>query len=242
MFRKSILFVALTAMVGMLSAQSLHFEYQGQALENNEIVVCDSVTEWGEMLMEMKVFNKTSDPLNVVIEKEEVQMVEGTTNYFCWGLCYTPTTITSDPRPVEANSLSTDELSFHQNLDPEFSGNFLVGTSVVKYYAYPDRNPDDKVCVVVWFAYQAESVEDQGLTIGEAYPNPASNTVSFNVNHTGTLQAVVYNLLGQEVKSQWFNGVNKVSFSVEDLQPGIYFCSFIADGQACKTEKFIVKR
>lgn len=246
MFRKTILTFALTAMVGMLFAQSLQFELDGTVYANNDIVVCTAEpTEWGEMVMEMSLRNLTHETIPVIVEKEHVQIVEGTENSFCWGLCFGPDTFVSRPAvDLGGDSISgAGMLSFHYQADPTYTGTACIpGTTVVKYYAYPETNPDDKVCLEVWFAYNAESVEEHSFTIGEAYPNPASNTVNFNVNHAGMLKAVVYNLLGQEVKSMTFNNINKVSFPVDDLQSGIYFCSFTADGQVCKTEKFIVKR
>jgi len=250
MFKKSILFIALTAVVGLLSAQTLQFELGGHVLTNNEVVICDSLTSWGEMIQEMEVRNLSSETQNVYIEKEEVQMVPNTENQFCWGMCYMSTVFVSPtPMPVEGNSLNDPilcGLSFHQILDPTYSNdpaNFAVGTSIVKYYAYTEANPEEKVCVEVWFPYNAESVSDEIVSVGKAYPNPATSTVSFNISFTCTLEAVVYNLLGQEVMKQTLNqGQSKVSFPVENLQPGIYFCSFIANGEPMTTEKFIVKK
>ena len=251
MIRKSIFALLLTAMVGMLSAQSLRYELEGEPLDNNAVVVCTSVSEWGEMIQEMEIRNLTNGTLNVLVEKEEIQMVEGTSNSFCWGMCYTPQVVVSPIAiAVEANSLNDPldgGLSFHQNIDPTYSGdpnNFITGTSIVKYYAYPETDPEDRVCVEVWFAYGSESVSDLQVNIGQAYPNPATSTVSFNVQYPGTLEAIVYNLLGQEVMKQTVNGMTqgKLSFSVAELQAGIYFCSFVADGNPWKTEKFIVKK
>ena len=251
MIRKSILALFLTAMVGMLSAQSLQFELEGEALENNQIVVCTSVAAWGEMIQEMQIRNLTPETLEVFIAKEEIQMVEGSENSFCWGMCYTPQVFVS-PRgcAIEGNSLNDPMeagLSFHQNIDPTYSGDpgqFLVGTSIVKYYAYPITDTLDRICVEVWFAYGSENVNEHQASVGHAYPNPARNTVSFDVQYNGSLEAVVYNLLGQEVMKQTVSSMNqgKLSFNVADLQAGVYFCSFIADGTPWKTEKFIVKK
>ena len=251
MIRKSLLFLLLTAMVGVLSAQSLRFELNGEALENNAIVLCDSLTPWGEMIQEMEIRNLTDATLEVIVEKEEIQLVEGSQNSFCWGMCYTPAVVVSPVAlPILPNSVNDPleaGLSFHHNIDPNYSGDpsqFLNGTSIVKYYAYPSDNAEDRICVEVWFAYNAEEVSEHQAFVGRAYPNPASSTVSFDVKSTGTLEAVLYNLLGQEVARQTVNGMSqgKLSFDVADLQAGVYFCSFIADGQPWKTEKFIVKK
>jgi len=54
---------------------------------------------------------------------------------------------------------------------------------------------------------------------------------------------VVYNLLGQKVKSQTISGTQgQAIISVDDMQEGMYFCNLIINGNAVKTEKFIVKK
>ena len=250
MFKKLLFTVSLLALVGMVSAQSLQFELDGTVFSNNQVIACDSLTPWGEMIQEMQIRNLTNETQNVYIMKEEVEMVPGTQNQFCWGNCYLSTIFVSpNPLPVEALSLNDpilSGLSFHQILDPDYSmdpNNFAVGTSLIKYYAYTEVNPDDKVCITVQFAYNPVDVKENVIRIGQAYPNPSSSTVNFNLSHAGVIEATVYNLLGQEVKSQLANATDdRISIAVDDLQPGIYFCSFKANNEVVKTEKFIVKR
>ena len=78
MFKKSLLTIALTAMAGMLFAQSLRFEYKDEVYDNNAVVICTRLSEWlGELEMHMQVRNMTNETLDVIIEKEEIQMVAG---------------------------------------------------------------------------------------------------------------------------------------------------------------------
>ena len=260
MKKRFILSIALCALAGFLSAQSLRFGMEGTYYENNQVIVCDAapdIDNWmTEMIQEMTVYNLTDNALNVLIRKEEIQVIEGTNNSFCWGTCYAPTVFVSPhPKEVPAHGGSAEgALSFHYNLDPD--GNsfgpdgvdvsvFPAGTTIVKYYAYPENNPDDKVCIEVWFAYNATSVSESLVSFGQALPNPASNVVHFDIENSGNvvINAELYNLLGQEVKRLTTNGLqNKIEFNVSDLQPGIYFCRFSINGEMVKTEKFIVKR
>ena len=248
MLKKSLLTLALTAMVGMLFAQSLQFEYEGQVYENNAIVICDVEPQFGELIQHVQIRNLTANSIDVVLKKEELKVLPGTVNQMCWGMCYNQSVFTLAPVTLEAEAVTSPyAVSFHHLIDTLYSddpANFVVGTSVVKYYAYPENNPEDNVSLEVWFAYNATNVGETNYSIGNAYPNPASSMVNFRVSHAGNIQASVYNLLGQEVKSLNFSGIqnNQVSISVEDLQPGIYFCRFTVNGTEAKTEKFIVKR
>ncbi len=251
MMKKSIFTLVFLAVIGWVSAQSLRFELNGAVYADGETIVCTHVEEWGEMVQHMQVKNLTNEPVSVLVKKEHVVIVEGTQNSFCWGSCYTPEVFVSPrPKTLEANAVSSEnDLSFHHQIDPEFSSdpsNFIVGTSIVKYYAYPEFAEDQAVCIEVWFAYGADNVaESHHVSFGHAYPNPASSVVRFNydLGTTANVEARVYNLLGQEVMRQALNGLQgQVSFSVAELNEGIYFCNLIVDGQALKTEKFVVKK
>lgn len=249
--KKTFFTLILLAATSFISAQSLRFEWEDVVYANNDIVICNaSPNDWGEMVMEMGIRNLTNETIPVVVEKEHYKIVEGTQNSFCWGLCFSPDVFVSRPaKDLEGNTLSAPgELSFHYQVDPYYSGDstsFLPGTTIVRYYAYPQDNPEDKVCLEVWFAYKANSVNESVLNLSLAYPNPATDMVHFDYssNNGSVMNAVVYNLLGQEVKSQLVSGSHgSINIAVDDLQPGIYFCSILVDNMAVKTEKFIVKR
>lgn len=252
MVKKYFFTLALMAVIGCLSAQSLQFEWNGHAYAQGETIICDQAEDWGEMVLDMQVRNLSNAPLDVVIAKEEVHIVEGTENSFCWGKhCYShEISVSPDPLTIDAGAVTNEGgLSFHHVLDLTYSGdpsNFAVGTSVVRYYAYSESDDTDKAYIEVWFAYNAESVSEKpAFSFGHAYPNPASSMVRFDYNLSAADNAsvAIYNLLGQEVMRQQLNGLQGVAaFSVAGLNEGIYFCNLFVNGQSMKTEKFIVKK
>ena len=250
--KKSIFFtLAFLAVMGWVSAQSLQFEKDGYVYSQGETVICTQVEEWGEMIQEMQLRNNSSSSLDVMLMREVVQIVDETENSFCWGSCYAPS-VNVSPRPVTmaAGELSAPGLlSFHHQIDLSYSGdpaNFVEGTSIVKYYAYPFDNEDDKVCIEIHFVYDPNSVSEQSvINFGHAYPNPATSMVRFDYNLSSAENATVavYNLLGQEVMRQSLNTLHgTAAFSVAELNEGIYFCNLFVNGQSVKTEKFIVKK
>lgn len=250
MNKKYLLVLSFCAWIGFVSAQSLQFEKSGHALANNEVVLVETAPNtFGEMSIELDLRNLTSQAINVMVEKEHVSIVEGTENSICWGSCYNASVFVT-PRPVEvaANALSDPGmLSFHYQLDPTYTGeNLLTGTTIVKYYAYPFEDPNDRTCIEVHYRYNPENVTETAIQVGKAYPNPAVSQIHFDFkenSYNSTTKAVIYNLLGQEVETKIINGTQgTITFSVGDFQPGIYFCSFFVDDQMIKTEKFIVKK
>lgn len=243
MVKRSIFTLLFLAVMGWVSAQSLRFELDGHVYEEGETIICNAPTEWGEYLQDMQMKNLTDQDLNVLVKKEVIEDLEGVTNYFCWGLCFGPDTYVSpNPVAVPANSVtSVGALSFHAMFDED-----VFGKVQVRFSAYDERHPEDAVTINVIFHKSGEGVHEvSAVRFGQAYPNPASSVVNFdyNINASDRASVSVYNLLGQEVKSQQVNGMQgHLSVSVADLNEGIYFCKLFVNGCAVSTEKFVVKK
>ena len=241
--RKSLFTLILLALAGFVSAQTLQFEWEGHVYEEGEIVECTN-DEYGvgEYIQHMQLKNLASDSVHVIVEKEIIEDLEGTMNFFCWGSCFSPNIFVS-PHPVtiEANSVTSDgALSFHVMFDDG-----IFGKVQMRYLAYSEENPDEIISIMVVFNKSGENVAEHShtMTMGKAYPNPASSLVHFDYSFDGNLSAVVYNLLGQEVLHQDLNANSgQMTLSVADLQEGIYFCTMMVNGRACATEKFVVKK
>ena len=242
MMKKSIFTLILLTLMGYVSAQTLQFEWEGTVFDEGETIECtNDEYGFGEYIQHMQVRNITSEPMKVLVEKEIIQDLDGVMNSFCWGMCFGPDIFVSpEAIDIPAGEVNTDELSF-QALDPED----VYGDVIIKYYAYEERNPDQRISIIVRFRKSGVGVNENvhTMTLGQAYPNPATNTVSFNYSFGGNLCAVVYNLVGQEVMRQELNANDgQLSFSVADLQGGIYFCTMLVDGRAVSTQKFVVKK
>ena len=243
MVKRSIFTLLFLAVMGWVSAQSLRFELDGHVYEEGETIICNAPTEWGEYLQDMQMRNLTDQDLNVLVKKEVIEDLEGVSNYFCWGLCFGPDTYVSpNPVAIPANSITAEaDLSFHAMFDEN-----VFGKVQVRYSAYDERHPEDAVTINVVFHRSGEGVHEvAAVRFGQAYPNPASSIVNFdyNINASDRASVSIYNLLGQEVKSQQVNGVQgHLSVSVADLNEGIYFCKLFVNGCAVSTEKFVVKK
>ncbi len=243
MFKKSIITLILLAAIGYVSAQSLQFELNGNVFSDGEAIECtNDEYGYGEYIQHMQIRNLISDDLNVLVEKEVLEPLEGTMNFFCWGSCFGPDVIVSpNPVTVGGNSVTGDQdLSFHAMFEEG-----IFGYVVVRYYAYDERHPDERVSIIVKFHKSGVGVDDSSrpMEMGSAYPNPASSTVNFDYSLNGSLTAVVYNIVGQEVMRQDLNAnVGKLTLPVADLNDGIYFCTMLVDGRAWTTQKFVVKK
>ena len=241
--RKSFFTLILLVLAGFVSAQTLQFEWNGHVYGEGETIECtNDEFGYGEYIQHLQIRNLTGEALPVIVEKEILEDLEGTMNFFCWGSCFDPSVfVSSHPVEIPANSVcDSAALSFHAFFDEG-----VFGQLKMRYYAYAEASPDDPIYIDVVFNKSGESIADHAhtMTMGKAYPNPASSLVHFDYSFDGSLSAVVYNLLGQEVLRQDLNANNgQMTLSVADLQEGIYFCTMMVNGRARATEKFVVKK
>ena len=215
MIKKSIFTMLFITVLGWVSAQSLQFEWDGHVYAEGETIECtNDEYGYGEFIQHMQLRNLTSGDLNVIVEKEVVSDLEGTTNFFCWGSCFGPDVYVSpNPVMVAANSVTGEgELSLHVLFDPE-----VFGKVEVKYSAYDRSNISERVTINVVFNKSGEGLNNpSAVRFGRAY---------------------------QEVMNLPMNTLqDRLSFSVSELNDGIYFCNLFVNGCAVKTEKFVVKK
>lgn len=241
--RKSFFTLVLLVLAGFVSAQSLQFEWEGNVYGNGDVIECtNDEYGYGEFIQHMQIRNLTSEALPVMVEKEVLEDLEGTMNFFCWGSCFSPDVFVS-PNPVRiaGDAVSeTEALSFHVMFDEA-----VFGKVRMRFFAFVDGQTADRIYIDVVFNKSGEGVGENSrpMTMGKAYPNPASSLVHFDYSFDGSLTAVVYNLLGQEVLREDLNANDgQMTLSVADLQEGIYFCTMMVNGRAWATEKFVVKK
>jgi hypothetical protein len=175
----------------------------------------------------------------------EVSVMEGTMHYFCFaGACYPPGTVESP------GSYST---AAGQLVEDQFYADFMPyekqGTSKIKYTFFNENNVNDSVCVIVNFISGYLGLTDNLLDkvrISQAYPNPASNSVSFDYSLPAGIRAAkleIHNLLGSVIREAVLaEPQGKVTLSTFDLQEGIYFYTLTAGGKSVASGKLIIRR
>ena len=243
--KKFLLSLVLLAVVSFASAQStLLFEHEGEVVEPQKFQVIGNVNDFMEMAFEMNVTNVTDTDLNIVCEREILSSTGGS-NYFCWGACLGPNIDSGSflTNPGVPSIFSAHFMPLNENWE------LVEGLELsIKYHFYDERNPEDKYTFEVYFRYDVDAVEDYSSVevFSNAYPNPASNVVSFDYNMPFDAQSAsvaIYNMMGQEVIRQDVNvGGSRMSINVSDLTDGVYFYSLIVNNQAVKTNKLVVSK
>ena len=241
--KKFLLSLVLMTFAGYMSAQSLSFKYEGNAVEpGTTIDIVSDINDSMEIQFDLHVINTTDADINVVIEMES-DPSNPTQDYLCWGSCYMPGVLTANNTVVAGGKgIFNGHCQF---VDTDWNTLPVGSTAKVTYTFYDERNQDVKYSFVVNFKYQPDAVEEINTIFSNAYPNPANNTVSFDyeMQNANSAAVAIYNMMGQEVVRQDLNlGGSRVDINVSDLNEGIYFYSLIVNNQTVKTNKFVVSR
>lgn len=188
------------------------------------------------------VENVTSQSVEVKVLAQEISVVPGTLNYYCWERCYEPGVLLSPTSlTIGANQQVTN---FYGDYVPQGQS----GTSVIKYCFFNVANQTDSVCGIVRFSANPVGVGEiagAGRTgVSKAFPNPASSDLNIDYYVDGGSGRIdIYSMLGVRVKTVNLQGQQgRLQLSVAGLPAGMYLYRLIVNGQEMQTKRFNIAR
>lgn len=241
--KKYLLLLCLTGIAALYTySQSLQLADSTGPIANNTTIIkygLPSADPNYEIVSHVFVKNTTSDSISVKVKKVEISALHGTLNVFCWGLCFSPEIFVS-PDPIVIHAGKTDSTNFSGHYNPIG----ILGISTIRYVFFDENNPSDTVCVNVDFDTYPESINDlSNFTLSDAYPNPANNAVSFSCSASQNSDAklIIRNILGSVVKEVGIGNSGKISINTSELADGVYFYTFIVNGNSQVTKKLVIR-
>ncbi len=234
----TLFFIAMVFSVAF--TQNLEVYFENELLEpGQEITIGGEATSSAIVIDAIDVKNITSTGMHVKCARTDIDIVPGTTNSFCWGLCYPPTTDTS------AVSVMIDPDGIYD----EFSGDYYPdgneGESTIKYTFFNEENPSDNVSIIVKYSTLVSVPDPLNFKLSAAYPNPANSFVKFDYDFNETpanSKVVIYDLLGSTVKEIGINNTfGSLKINTSDFKEGIYFYSLVVNNEPAKTQKLIIR-
>jgi hypothetical protein len=185
---------------------------------------------------------------DVNVRRYELNVLDSTLNYFCWGLCYLeqyagtiPLWVSQDPLfAMTPGAFTTD---FHAYFQP----NNRVGSMKFRYVWYDLNNAADTSWLDIEFVTDPVGVDELANPVVEfeLFPNPVvGNVLNVNVEMAtlGESTAIVlHNVLGEEVLRESLNSANSVAaLNISGIENGVYFCSIIQGGNLIASERLVV--
>lgn len=238
--KKLLLTLILFISAGLIFGQTLSLSGEHGSIESGSTVYVIGDPADDIITVNIDVTNNGSETVTVWARKVEVDVLEGTSNYFCWGACYPPFVYVSPQSVVIEPDSTTDEFF------GDYSPINIIGKSTIMYSWWLDSNPSDSVYVYVEFNASPAGIEDPGtLASLSVYPNPAKESVTFDFDMQSAplgSEIIISNLLGAVVNRVVIdNNTGMKSISVTELKDGIYFYNFVNGNRSLKTGKFIVR-
>ena len=235
--------LALLISVFALSAQKFRvITTDGRIVENGEsFYVYGQGNAWGELAIEFGV--EALEDVQLIAQKVEIQVVEGTYNMLCLDQCYAPSVYVSPVVNFAANE--TKDFSMHYQYENAIED--VAGLEqIMEYYLYEEGSHEQFV-INVTFKYSLDGIDDYSSNevFSNAYPMPASDVVNFDYNFASSENAevAIYNMMGQEVLRNSISGMSgKLSINVSDLTDGVYFYSLIVNGKTEKSSKLVIRK
>ena len=198
----------------------------------------------GELEADWGVVNTTSASISVKARRVILSEVPGSSNYFCWGVCYDTATTVS---VVNQTILPGDtNFTFYAHYRPH--GN--AGTTGINYLFYISTNSSDVVSQSVAFCVDAdctigvdETAQNGGIFWNGANPFEGFGAMNYQLPigaNAGYLK--VFNLSGQIIKEVRLNNLKgQVFFSASDFDAGLYLFQ-VTDGRGFSaTQKVMIK-
>lgn len=183
------------------------------------------------------------------MRRHELNVVAGSKNYFCWGLCYlprlsgsTPTWLSGDPI---AMTPQIETSAFKAYYRPEGTADYAC----FQYVWFDVNNQSDSVWVNICFDTQTfTGVQEVEATPSlSAYPNPvAGGEVTFTYDVAGGVggaQLVLYNALGERALVRSVSTSNgRATVPTANLAPGVWFAALEQNGRMIATRRLVVGR
>ncbi|MCF8232875.1 MAG: T9SS type A sorting domain-containing protein [Bacteroidales bacterium] len=208
-------------------------------LEHEEEVEVEGTIDSSLLVFHANVTNTGEDTLQVEAARVENSLVDSTVNYFCWGLCYTPSVDTATQTITIPPGDSTD--AFDGDYEPQGKS----GTSSISYYFYDVRNPDNKVGVEVKYVVETSGIGDENNIITDlrTYPVPADNRLNVEYTLEETQQAMIKlsTLAGKTVYKQPISsGSKKTRINTSRFENGLYLLTIMQDNFALQSRKVVI--
>ena len=228
--KKNLLFFGLALSFLVTSAQSIE-------LVSPVAQVIGDVTTLsgaGEMVAEWPVTNISDASVSVKCRRTTISAVAGSSNYFCWGVCYGETTNVS---LLAQTILASDtNHTFYAHYKP--LGN--PGETLITYCFFNTANPADQACQTVSFCYEStcplaiDETENSKLELIGSNPLKGLSFMNYKLPTGETEgQLIITNLQGKLVKKTTVKGNSgSILMNAEDFASGVYqFTLMTSKGQ-----------
>lgn len=227
-------------------AQSSHFEDP-----NGNNVTGDTIDYWvtinGSHQTDFDQINTSGSTITYKVQKTNTVITSTATTWFCvyhnadagdlQSQCYIPNTTMS-------GNFITDSSSFNMLLC-DFAAGSSPGITIVKYKFFDINNTTD-TCTI-WLRYNVTLTgieESHNATLGEPYPNPATNNVAvaYNFYNENGGNATITDLAGKVIYTETLSSKEGIlRLETSGWAKGVYMISLVDESGIAARRKIVVQ-
>ena len=240
-------YTLLTAFLlfGLCQAQFLTLTDEDGNVVNSTVFHRESmpsnVTDTVSFYAELNGASATS----VNVRRYELNVVPGTQNYYCWGVCYLETN--SGAVPVWSSqhnvfmSPGVPVSNFHAYYKPAGQ----AGAAGFRFVWFDEGNPTDTAWVDIWFGGTVGVEENREAVVTfDAFPNPSIGSdvqIRYALEGAGETRLSMYNAVGERVMQRILPTTNgRATIQTGTLPSGVYFVNLERNGRMVATKRLIV--
>ncbi len=190
-----------------------------------------------------------SVPRTVNVRRYEMWPVPGTNNFFCWGVCYLPVSVGTNPTWDSQHYVDMNPNATYNNFHAYHQSQGNTSTMRYKFVWYDVANPQgpDSSWVDIDFCGLVSVPETRAAQPALAvWPSPSEGRdlqIDFTADRAGQTRVVLYNMLGGVLRQANANpGNGRVAWSTNGLEAGVYFATLEQDGKALITRRVVITR
>jgi len=227
-------------------------EYQDGDTLTFSAVVDKTTTQEVELTSPFNVYNYSVQAINIGVSREEVAIVNGTEELFCW----------ADSCSSKALAGTNSLIDFPKTISVP-SKDSVIGANVFKMKLYPNDNRGTAIykynfydfndlsnTSTIYIKYNLEAatgVGENNIANSDfiVYPNPAKDKLFLSYTNARVLRnhvIVIQDLLGNVVIRKNVNDLTKdLAINLTGIESGIYFITLSDENNSRLTKKLIVK-
>lgn len=235
---------------GAVTAQNLVTLNYGNNVVNGQTLAIVGASTTYELDAALTVTLNGSTDRTLKVKRYELLPVVGTSNTFCWGVCYLPND--GGARPIWVSDLSENLQAgvafngFHAYYYPTATEDITK----FRFVWYDETLPTDSAYVDIVFDTRSsavgvnEVVADAGSV--EVFPNPVVGdgmSIRFGGAAASNGRWMLHNALGTLVREGTLRATQgDVFVSTAGLGGGLYFASLYSNGRVVATKRVVIAR
>jgi hypothetical protein len=204
---------------------------------------CNFSTDTVSLLAQLNV----GDSRSVNVRRYEMWPVPGTNNFFCWGVCYLPVPVGTNPSWVSQHYVDMNPGATYNNFHAYHQAQGNNSTMRYKFVWYDTANPQgpDSSWVDIDFCGLV-GVNESGSAqpMLSIWPSPSEGhelQLDFTAPGTGLARVVLYDVLGGAVRrSNALAPQGRISWATGDLESGVYFVALERDGKPLASRRVVI--